>query len=255
MLEKKHLNWPKRKRILQDFWKRSPSCWCTFHDRRRSPTLNTVEFQVQDLLLTRNVQYHARLPNTLCLQKQKVERLESHGLGISSRFGSEPMFVGYRDGSRRKKKINSMELCQGYLWYGRRAGPFLKASQTAEDRINIQFRSYLPDHHGKRSMTVVKANGKWSFIMDIPRPGDDAMMPEAFEWRHNQKYRVSSSEKLREGYVLVQLSTQQAVARMSVSGSILSSDIEIEYLGAGQVYGGLWKIISLVVGTFGTSDL
>lgn len=206
-------------------------------------------------MLTRLVHTLARLPNTLCLQKQKVQDLDIRGLAIANDFGGEPLFVGYRDGSRMKRKISSIELCQGRSWYGRHAGPFLKASQTVEDRISIQFRSYMPDHHGKRSMTVVKTNGKWSFIMDIPRLSDDGMMPEAFEWRHKQKYCVSSSERLREGYVLVQLSTQQAVARMSVSGSLLSSDIEIEYLGGGQLYGGLWKIISLVIGIFGTSDM
>lgn len=91
--------------------------------------------------------------------------------------------------------------------------------------------------------------------MEIPRPSDKLVVPEIFEWRHNQKYRVAASEKLEEGYILVQVSTKKAVARMFVSGSLLSSDIEIEFLGGGALYGGLWKLTSLVIGIFGTSDM
>lgn len=198
-----------------------------------------------------------RLPNHLCLQKQRVQPHDSHGFAISSNVGGQPLFVGYRDGSRMKNKITSVELCKGDTWYGTYAGPFIKALKTSETRMSIQFRSYIPGHHGKRRITAVKVNERWSFIMDISRPGDNVIVPEAFEWRHKQKYRMGTSELEKEGYVLVQLSTKQAIAHMSAglqrSGFIFSGDLEIDFLGAGEIYGGLWKLMALVIGIFGTS--
>lgn len=230
---------------LQDPWNRDILCGC----------LSIFLSAPEKGLLLLNL-FLARLPNKLCLWKQKVDLLDIHGLGISSNSNAEPLFVGFRNGSRMKSNITSVELCRGKFWYGKYAGPFLKASQDCEDKLNIQFRSYMPEHRGKRRLTAVKVNTSWSFIMEIPRPDDNVLVAEAFEWRHHQKYRVGASEQHQEGYVLVQLSTQQAVALLSLSGrSILSSDIQIEYLGSGTIYGGLWKLIAFVVGIFGTSDI
>lgn len=197
----------------------------------------------------------ASLPNYLCLRKRSLESFVRHGFGVASSFNGQPLLVGYRNGSRLKKKISSVDICLGHYWYGMYAGPFLKASQTIEDRIEIEYRSYVPGHRNKRirKIIAIKERDKWSFMMYIPRPSDNVMVFEAFKWRHRQKYRVGTREE--EGYILVQLSTKQAVARMTVSGSLFSGDLEIEYLGSGRIYGGLWKLVALVVGIFGTPDM
>lgn len=162
--------------------------------------------------------------------------------------------MGYRDGSRRKNKITTVELCRGDCWYGEYAGPFIKALQTSDNKLDIQFRSYMPADPGRRKITAVKVDHSWSFIMDISSPKGNYTGPEAFEWRHKQNYRDGNSEKYQEGYILVQLSTKQAVARMSVSGSMITGDLEIEYFGGGEVYGGFWKLIALITGMSGANN-
>lgn len=149
--------------------------------------------------------------------------------------------------------MTSIEVCRGSYWYGRHAGPFFEASKQSDDRIDIDYRVYVPEH-GSRQIRADKHDGQWEFLMEIPRPGDNLVLPEAFAWRHNQTSRAGASDHLPDGYILVQLSTNTAVARLSRAGSLLSGDIEIEFLGGGGSYPGIWKLTALVVGIFGTSD-
>lgn len=107
-------------------------------------------------------------------------------------------------------------------------------------------------------MRIVKATRSkkdtWIFQLELVNQDTKKSSCEFFEWRHQRAFTLMGNVNQQYGSVLVRLSTNQAVARIQYGdykvGSALAQDLVIEYLGAGQSFGGLWKIIALVLGVF-----
>lgn len=180
----------------------------------------------------------------------------AHGFQIASNAGGGPLLVGYRYGSRWKNKVEDISLCLGEEWYGSVDGPFFRATRHG---ITFRFiyRSPAPDVTGKyiRTGMATKSALGTIFSFKVPDLAYNTLIMQEFEWRHRGTQRLKGSNFANKGVsILVQKSINQAVARMSrgqKAGKALTGDFEIEFLGAGQTYGGSWKIVCFMVGIMG----
>lgn len=180
----------------------------------------------------------------------------AHGFQISTNAGGGPLLVGFRYGSRWKNKIEDISLCLGEEWYGSAYGPFFRATSHG---ITFKFvhRNPAPDKTGKHlrmGMATKSALGT-IFSFKVPNLADNTMNLQDFEWRHRGTQRLRGSNYANKGVsVLVQKSINQAVACMCwghKAGKVLTGDFAIEFLGAGQTYGGIWKLVSFMIGILG----
>lgn len=178
---------------------------------------------------------------------------------ITDYYGNLPLLVGYQDGSHLSSKSRQVGVCVGDKWYATWTAPFLKAygdrNQIIVNVCDHQFET-APE------TTVIKAwhetNDKhaWRFAVEIPDPADNTMtVLEEFEWYTRRNYRLQGDRKRRKGCYLIQVSTQKVVAQLGRRWrrrrSAASLVLTISFLGAGNEYGGLWKIIVFAVGLCG----
>lgn len=93
----------------------------------------------------------------------------------------------------------------------------------------------------------------WRFTIGVPDARNtDANTQEEFEWHTHRDFFIKGQDRQERGSVLIRKSTGYAVAQLE-SGpwkrdAVLAGDMMVSFLGAGQNYGGLWKIIVFAIG-------
>lgn len=170
------------------------------------------------------------------------------------------LLVGYRERSYLSSKTRQISLCLGEKWYATWTAPFLEA-HVDKDQIIVN----VCDHQLETApeTTIVKAwHGAsdkyiWRFTVGIPNPFDKTTtVQEDFEWYTRRSYRLEGETRNRHGSFLVQVSTQKIVATLKrrlrgKRSSVMSLGFVISFLGPGNQYGGLWKIIVFAIGLCG----
>lgn len=178
---------------------------------------------------------------------------------ITERCSNLPLLVGYREGSHLRSKSSQVGFCVGDKWYATWTDPFLKA-HVDKNQIIVN----VCDHQLETApeSTVIKAwraandRHAWRFTVGIPDPTDSTTaVQENFEWYTRRIYRLEGDKRYRIGSYLIQVSTQKVVARLKRrlkrSRSAASLGFVISFLGSGNEYGGLWKIIVFAIGLCG----
>lgn len=195
------------------------------------------------------------LPDRLYLRRQITQPRESHAVQIGNETGNKPLFVGYRDGSHVRNRVKLLNLCLGNTWYGNYGvDTFIEAKVSSSDSqaITINIRT----GKGTRVFRAIRTRkGTWNLQIEVLDQATQKVMPEFFEWRHQRNFKLKGNVNQQQGSILVQLSTNQAVARIQPgsdkAGSAMAQELEIDYLGAGQNFGWLWKIVVFVIGILG----
>lgn len=200
------------------------------------------------------------LPNQLILCKGMIHHPNDHYIKIIENCSNIPMLVGDRKSSHSRSKFRRVRLCLGGRWYATWTEPFLNARVQ-----NHEIMVKICDHQLATApeTTVVKAWQKpedkhsWYFEVGIPGPIDRTItVQEDFEWHARQRFRLEGEKKYRHGSYLIQVSAGKVVAilerRLTRKGSsVVSLSFTITFLGSGQQYGGLWKIIVFAIGLCG----
>lgn len=154
-----------------------------------------------------------------------------------------------------------MELCLGDEWYGTFAKPFLTAV-AGENEIEVAFGDTgdTPNTSGflkvsaKRVVTDARA---WKFNIGVPnaRSTDTSAntdVQEEFEWHAHRTFRLRGQDGPVNGSFLIRKSNGHAVALLEPEAwrwdAVISGHVKISFLGTGQKYGGLWKLIVFVIG-------
>lgn len=192
--------------------------------------------------------------------RRTLHHPNDHGIKISESSSDLPLLVGYRGGSHLSSRPRSVSLCLGAQWYATWTVPFLEASLNKH-----QIMVSVCDHQLETApeTTVVRAcrpvNDKhaWRFTVGIPNPIDKTTtVQEDFEWYTRRAYRLEGDKWNRHGSYLMQVSTQKVVAQLGRRRrrrrrSVISPAFVISFLGSGNEYGGLWKIIVFAIGLCG----
>lgn len=175
---------------------------------------------------------------------------KGRGVRISANAGGAPLLVGHRYGSSWRNRLKSVSLCLGEESYASAGGPgaFIKATDL-KTSIRIVYRSgaqNAPETYIKTGAAVKSPLGT-KFSMAVPDLADNKPALQDFEWWHRRPEPVNHGARTNT-LILVQRSTSQVVARMVCRGKVKTGDFDVEFLGAGRTYGGIWKILSFVIG-------
>lgn len=192
--------------------------------------------------------------------RRTMNHPNDHGIKIIGSNSGSPLLVGYREGSHLSSSPRSISLCLGRLWYGTWTIPFLEANLNKH-----QIMVTVCDHQLETApeTTVVRAchpvNDKhaWRFTVRIPNPIDKTTtVQEDFEWYTRRVFRLEGDKWNRHGSYLMQVSTQKVVAQLERRRRrrrrlIMSPVFVISFLGSGNEFGGIWKVIVFAIGLCG----